>query len=44
MLPGAINDEPETTDGFRESFARRNGRRQSPDVDLYIPELKSRTR
>jgi hypothetical protein len=41
VLSSGIDDEPA---GLRESFSRRNGRRQSPDVDLYVPEHKSRSR
>jgi hypothetical protein len=43
ILPTALDDELDAEE-FRESAARRNGRRQPQDVDLYTPGSKPRTR
>jgi hypothetical protein len=43
IVPAGIEDELDAAD-FRESSTRRNGRHKFLDVDLYIPESKSRTR
>jgi len=43
IVPAGIEDELDAAD-FRESSTRRNGRHKFLDVDLYIPETKSRTR
>lgn len=43
IVPAGIEDELDAAD-LRESSTRRNGRRKFLDVDLYIPESKSRAR
>jgi hypothetical protein len=43
MMPSETDDEPRAED-FRNFFLPRNGRRQPRDLDLYIPESKSRGR
>ena len=43
MVPTNIEDEP-GADVVRGFLSNRNGRRQPRDLDLYIPEDRSRTR
>lgn len=43
IVPTAFEDELDAEE-FRESAARRNGRRQPEDVDLYTPVGKAKTR
>jgi hypothetical protein len=43
IVPAGIEDELDAAE-FRESSTHRNGRHKFLDVDLYVPESKSRTR
>jgi hypothetical protein len=43
MVPAGIEDDP-GTNVSRGPLSLRNGRRHSPDFDLYLPEENSRTR
>jgi hypothetical protein len=43
IVPSAIEDDP-STNVSRGFFSLRNGKRQTRDLDLYIPESNLRSR